>query len=772
MLMVEYDYIHENIEKDMKKDISLKEISGLLSRISAEVKMLNGSGFYDINTICEDIFIPILKLVFNCPELKNMNENVDNFVAIDLGCSVSKTAFQVTSTSGSTKIIKTLNKYIENDFHHTFDNLKVFLLRDKIKYSSKRLNELAAEINFNIENDIVDLNDLFKIIQSKDIDFIDSILDILNREFKKIDRYSLARDNIELLTKNALLKVGKEKETKKYIPEVFNETTIIKDKARLFTNPYFFFPMILEKIRKLDFSIINEYFNKLEVKELSISDSVKLIMTHRDDSEESIVLIEKELNELLSFIKLFGYSVDEKHVPIKSENNDLYRLLKFAIQGEVYMLYRYLEEIIDDIKTLKSRIFLVTSKAGQGKTNFLCDFTENFCYKFNIPMVYIPARELNVISDCNIVSYIRNNRFFNEIKDKFDFFEFAESVSTKSKLPFVILIDGINEITNNVKFRQNFIDFISKSSQYDTIKVIVTCRSEFFEKQYNYFNNQELSNITYHVKDLKSELTADQSKNIVKVYLKYFNVNCSLSKEAEKALISDFLLLRIFCETNENKPHETVSNIYKVGLFSSYITNVVASSFDTRLKSHLLEILDKLVKTMLYSDDVTRVLLRDANLNDIESEIVQQLVHDDIILRRDLPLDSSVNSLLSMGQEVINFTYDELRDFIISFYIVRDVNDGGELQEILQKIEKTPSVEGVYKFTYLLAREIGSQLPIDIIEKSKLFHYIYINTIDNLDSKYYNARDNEIAMDILNSSYMNQNHTAMCYILIQTWKLI
>ncbi|WP_279146858.1 SMEK domain-containing protein, partial [Photobacterium carnosum] len=526
----------------MKKDISLKEISGLLSRISVEVKMLNGSGFYDVNTICEDIFIPILKLVFNCPELKNMNENVDNFVAIDLGCSVYKTAFQVTSTPSSTKIIKTLEKYIENDFHHTFDHLKVFLLRDKINYRSKRLNELAAEINFDIESDIVDLNDLFKIIQSKDIDFIDSILDILNREFKKIDRYSLARDNIDLLTKNALLKVTKEKETKKYIPEVFNETTTIKDKARLFTNPYFFFPMILDKIIKLDFSIINEYFNKLEVKELSISDSVKLIMTHREYSEESILVIEKEFNELLGFINLFGYSVGEKHIPIKSENNDLYRLLKFAIQGEVYILYGYLEEIIDDIKSLKSRIFLVTSKAGQGKINFLCDFTENFCYKFNMPMVYIPARELNVISDCDIVSYIRNNRFFNEIKDKFDFFEFAESVSNKSKLPFVILIDGINEITNNVKFRQSFIDFISKSSQYDTIKVIVTCRSEFFEKQYNYFSNQELSHVTYHVKDLKSKLTDIQRENIVKIYLEYFNVNCSLSKDAEEALISDFLL--------------------------------------------------------------------------------------------------------------------------------------------------------------------------------------------------------------------------------------
>ena len=158
-------------------------------------------------------------------------------------------------------------------------------------------------------------------------------------------------------------------------------------------------------------------------------------------------------------------------------------------------------------------------------------------------------------------------------------------------------------------------------------------------------------------------------------------------------------------------------------------------------------------------------MLCNANLNDTESEIVQQLVHDDIILRRDLPLDSSVNSLLSMGQEVINFTYDELRDFIISFYIVKEVNDRCELQEVLQKIEKTPSVEGVYKFTYLLAREIGSQLPIDVIERSHLFHSVYINTISNLDSKYYNLRDDEIATDILNGSYMNQDYTEMCYIL-------
>ncbi|PKH53716.1 SMEK domain-containing protein, partial [Shewanella sp. Bg11-22] len=226
----------------MERDINLKKIAAYFSRISSEVKMLNCLGLYDINKISETICIPLLKEIYSLPNLKNLNATQDNFPAIDLACDQSKKSFQITSTSSSAKILNTLTKYKKYGLDKIYINVKVFILTEKQKsYTSKQLIQIAKETNFNIQDDIIDFSSLLVIIEREhDATLSGIILDILDSEFKKIDKFTIIRDKLDGLQERTLEKISNEIKTKKYIPNVYCEPVHVKNKARIFSNPLFF----------------------------------------------------------------------------------------------------------------------------------------------------------------------------------------------------------------------------------------------------------------------------------------------------------------------------------------------------------------------------------------------------------------------------------------------------------------------------------------------------------------------------------------------------
>ena len=167
------------------------------------------------------------------------------------------------------------------------------------------------------------------------------------------------------------------------------------------------------------------------------------------------------------------------------EGKESYKsILRIKIQNISYGLLSKLNEAVSQINLCLARVLLVTSMAGQGKTNFVCDFVDNFCSKFKVPVIFIPGRELNGITNHSIVSYITNNRYLKDIDDKYQLLSFFNEIASKINKPFLIVIDGINEIKNLELFNNVLSDFIDTTTQYQYVKIVLTCRSEFFEKKY------------------------------------------------------------------------------------------------------------------------------------------------------------------------------------------------------------------------------------------------------------------------------------------------
>ncbi len=715
----------------------IEQIKKFFVMLVVEVKINNAFGHYDINSVAENFYIPILKYIYGCIDLENQNKIQYNFPAIDLGCKTTKTSFQVTSSADSKKIIYTIEKFKEHDLHKEYDTLYVLIITEKQKnYTSARLLEVAKEIEFNVKNNIIDYSDLIELISSKDVGFLKGLADLLRKEFEKHTKFALCRDVLNKFLDLSSSRVRIEKDSKKYIPDVFVESNQAKDKARLFANPAFFYRKIFDTLNSINYTWINEYLFKLgldpiesHLPAITVNSEISKLNDIQNHLKELKNDIEKEIVKIRPYHGGYKEASTDFEVPAGKESYK--SILKVKLRYSSYGLLNKYDDALSKIDLCLSRVLLITSMAGQGKTNFVCDFVDNFCARFEVPVILIPARELNGVVDHSIFSYITNNKYLKDINDKFELFNFFDDVAKKIDKPFLVIIDGINEIKDLELFNNVLSDFIEVGSQYHFVKFILTCRSEFFEKKYASLMSKPFSGNIHHLKDIKSEMSDFHLDQAIECYFKFFNIRALLSEKAKKFLKNDLLLLRIYCEYNQNKNLGQVEDIFKDQLYEDYLISII-DRFDPSLKNLALPTLYKLVEKMLESNDYASLPVNGYNKD--ESDIIKRLVYEDVLLRRELP----VKDLQSIGIEAVSFIYDELRDFLIAHYLVNKLSITN-MPAFVRKFDETSKYqvyEGVSKYTYILSRKNNNEHVISHIEGRDDFEYLYTITLYSFPPEY------------------------------------
>lgn len=169
----------------MNRQKSLARIGELLSRFTAEVKISNSSNQYDINIHAENVLLPLLNSIYDL-NLVNANfTQAKNYSSVDLIDVNNRVAFQITSTNTIQKIKDTVRQFIKDERYKSFDILYVYIITEKQKsYSSKLNEEVNGAFNFDINTHILDNTDLFRIVSSQtSIDRITKVEKVLENEF-------------------------------------------------------------------------------------------------------------------------------------------------------------------------------------------------------------------------------------------------------------------------------------------------------------------------------------------------------------------------------------------------------------------------------------------------------------------------------------------------------------------------------------------------------------------------------------------------------------
>ena len=727
-------------------------------------------GLFDINTVAEDFLIPIFAIAFNCPDLCNQNRIQMNFPAVDLGCKTSRTSIQITSDYSSSKVIETLEKFESHCLSSDFDSLYVYVITERQNsYSSQKLIEAANKlsIKFDTSTNVLDYRDLAKMLGELTNEQIERINEHLEEAFRQADANLKFRKNLDEFLGVSQQKIEDEKRTKKYIPSVFVETSETKEEMRYFANPMFFYRKIDDDLRRIDLDHLNQLLCMAKIEpvadnlsEITSLEAPKSLSELRARLVQQITALET-IQEHASPFSIYGDRA-KRFVPA-DHLLGYWDVFGYSIQSNGSGVFRSLEKVSKKIGIAQSKIFLITGMAGQGKTNFICDLIENQFRAFEIPTIFIPARSLNDYPGPNrILSYIKNNRFAPDVPNIHDLFTLLNNVAEECQKPFVITVDGINEVGDLHGFVAELRVFLEALRQYDFVKIVLTCRSEFFDHKFAGAFEPQFSKHLYRVQDLRKMMSGGNKTKLLEAYLHHFKIKVRLSKVAAKFLKNDLILLRIFSEIHEGNNIGYVSDIYKGDIFEKYLTMKISES-PTSSRQKLLHALYKICSRMLDEENFSQISVE--GFNDLERQIIERLIEEDIILRREVPS----KGLASLGIENVSFTYDELRDFLLAYYIVLElsVSHPRKVKNIFEKIAEWPIYEGFFRYTYILARKKSNEAILSICEASDDFQRHYLNNLSLLSTDIQTPEDVERVEAVLKDGTAEGNLRRVAWFLFR-----
>lgn len=352
-------------------------------------------------------------------------------------------------------------------------------------------------------------------------------------------------DPIEL--KNKLIdqtnfQIDKNIASGKYIPDTFMEISELKDHIRYFSDPALFYDRIYKKVASFNFEHLNRQLSN-EKKESFEFDVINFSIAENVDFESFY----RQTNNLLTYLK-------GKHDELSHNGN----------KGWAHS--HKIDRQATNIEYISKQLCIITANAGQGKTNFLCDFANNVLIRRNIPTLYINGYEIEASSiERSLVHavYPVNTYSFAEITNG------IKSYCISSKKPFILIIDGLNENNSPQLLSTNLCNLIRELINHKFIKIILTCRTEYYKEQFadidKIFPGQ-----TIKIDHIHAHLTKTQKDRLIDNYLNYFKIQVNLSKQIKAELTKNLLLLRIFAETYSGQALSFVNDLHKDELFKTY----------------------------------------------------------------------------------------------------------------------------------------------------------------------------------------------------------
>lgn len=502
----------------------------------------------------------------------------------------------------------------------------------------------------------------------------------------------------------------------KYLPDVFLEDSEFKECLRYFVSPYSFYSKLYKETDRLNFNYFN-HVCKLKGKnifEFSVS-------SFPDRLQQSVFSdVAKQVNNMVSYL-------DAKISELKQYRSNSANFARYKV-----------EDISNKYKYINKRICLIKGKAGQGKTNLVCDLVENVILKRHIPFVYLNGNEIDVN---NIGNTIVHSLYPEENYSLGDMLNYIQRFCAQQNKPLIIIVDGLNEHGNPALLKANLQQIINALMQYDFIRFIFTCRTEYYNANFSdllqSFQNEVVVYESY------SHISEDECETLIDNYCNYFNITANFTDDLKREFQDNLLLLRIYCETYKNQNVGFVNHIKKDAMFLKYFEEMqksLASSLKSIRKEDISLFMRTLVQLMLEKDAYSNISILDIlqKLSPGQEEIFYQFLDANILIKREL------NESL-FGGESISFTFDEFRDFMISHYLVDtiyDINRPDTFIEYVSRFTVKNHIlrEGLTCFLFCYAKE-HNQSVFEILKKQDWYDETFIKYIWEIDERYVDAED-------------------------------
>lgn len=338
----------------------------------------------------------------------------------------------------------------------------IALTGKQASYTAKPLERAIAAltIKFNPAEHVIDLDDVLVRMRHLEVAKLEAIDHYLASGWAKRDSQVKFREHLDKFLAFSTEKIEVEKTSRKYIPAIFVETHSTKEQMRLFANPLFFYRKIQDKLRNFGYDHLKpslriagepELVSEFDVGSLSAAPATFAELGVWLDQVDQAIGVELAKVRPLSWRRETG---EARYEPVNPESA-AWKIAQFRLESAASGLTSRLIDARALISLIRNKIFLITSMAGQGKTNFVCDLVENQFRFFEIPCLFIPARQLNGFTPgTRLFDYIKHNRYSPDGTKLHDYLTLFEQVAHDVQMPFILVIDGINEVNDLISFNE------------------------------------------------------------------------------------------------------------------------------------------------------------------------------------------------------------------------------------------------------------------------------------------------------------------------------
>lgn len=400
----------------------------------------------------------------------------------------------------------------------------------------------------------------------------------------------------------------------------------------------------------------------------------------------------------------------------------------YIVRNLAYDYTKSIDLLLKYCDMITHKAVLLVGSAGNGKTNLLCKLSE-VAIKSKIPVMLINSRDI----DGNCTDYILNNLpLLKKLKEFSVIYLYVISfLLLIQRKHFYIFIDAINENDREV-FVNSIGETIDYFSKYPRIRILLTCRSEYFQSRYkNYFDKCAHAPYLFDMMDTHYDERALNKMFIT--YQNHFNVKSEISLHAKKRLLSSLFLMKIFFEVNCNR-NENIIELRNAEIYLSYIRKIAAN-----IKGiDFLQTVQKIAGAMIEDSQYNYVNLNRVGIDGVDREKLYQALDNNIIISRTV---LSGKGITKNENEVVIFVFDEFRDFCLARYLLlysEDKQDNeyslffDKVNEMFQN--RQSPVEGIIKYGYYYFKTYG---PAELSEKIlTLYSETDVQYIANRENRY------------------------------------
>jgi len=486
------------------------------------------------------------------------------------------------------------------------------------------------------------------------------------------------------INKRTLQKIDKYKNTKKYIDSIFVELNNTKELLRYFLHG--------KKWRLRIINIYNALFNTYTGKlaKKNVCGDVKFYLPFYS----SFKIINENIEKAITFFELVRGSESSKY--FKEDVGDL----SYFIERMSYSVNELLQNINKLVTMCRTNYILAIGNAGNGKTNLLCNYSETVI-KYKRPCIFIDAKEIKG----NIEEFISDEfNIPNIIKSKIGlklYFNIYSLILHLRREYIFVIIDALNE-NDDDDFCDNIKKFFNLLNKYSKIKILVSCRSEYFNERFKkIFDEMNTQFTIMDINEAKYDLRAKEKALIN--YQTLFNVKGAIVGSAKEKLFTSLLLMRIFFEVNSGKEVNTLE-LRNAEIYKQYIKKISEKINELGLEINFQNTLNKITNSMMENNTYDGIPINELNFNTSDLSKFKSILDENIIINKRIITGTGITET---ENEIVYFVFDELRDFCISRKILIDCEKQTEYNykllfnflNIIDKNKLSP-LEGVLKYSY------------------------------------------------------------------------